>query len=106
MNKWGIPEEVEKAVLERDKKCVYCKCKFSQSIRKRKASWEHIINDIRINGIDNIARCCVGCNASKGNKKLEDWLTSDYCKTNKINYRKVSKVIKQSLDMMKLNPTK
>ena len=51
--------------LERDKSCVYCGCKFG-SERAKKRSWEHIINDITITGLDNIALCCVGCNASKG----------------------------------------
>jgi hypothetical protein len=41
---------------------------------KTKATWEHIINVIRINGPENIALCCSSCNASKGNKKLEEWL--------------------------------
>lgn len=25
MNKWGIPERLEREVLARDKKCVYCR---------------------------------------------------------------------------------
>ena len=48
MNKWGIPEQIEKAVLLRDKQCVYCQVLFSKKARKTTASWEHIINDIRI----------------------------------------------------------
>ena len=64
-NSWGIPKAIEDAVLERDKSCVYCGCKFG-SERAKKRSWEHIINDITITGLDNIALCCVGCNASRG----------------------------------------
>ena len=45
-NSWGIPKAIEDAVLERDKSCVYCGCKFG-SERAKKRSWEHIINDIR-----------------------------------------------------------
>jgi hypothetical protein len=55
MNKWGIPADIEKAVLKRDQKCVYCGINFSDSVRKQKASWEHVINDIRITTIENIA---------------------------------------------------
>ncbi len=75
-NKWGIPTEVEEHVIERDSSCVYCGIEFkaTDSSRKNKPSWEHIVNDIRINGTDNIALCCVSCNSSKGSKLLEDWL--------------------------------
>jgi len=94
MNKWGIPAHIEKAVLERDKNCVYCRCDFSDNIRKRKPSWEHIINDIRITDIDNIARCCVGCNASKGSKLLLDWFQSNYCLKNNITLESSAEVIR------------
>jgi hypothetical protein len=94
MNKWGIPPEIEIKVIERDKKCVYCLCDFSTSIRKQKASWEHIINDIRITDFENIARCCISCNASKGNKSLADWLNSKYCKSRNINLQTVAEIIR------------
>lgn len=74
-NRWGIPLEVEKAVLIRDERCVYCGCEFG-SERARKRSWEHIINDVDIATVENIALCCVGCNASKGAKVLTQWLDS------------------------------
>lgn len=75
--RWNIPLETALIVIERDKECIYCKCSFDNSIRSKKASWEHIINDIRLNQPDNIALCCVGCNASKGAKLLEEWITSE-----------------------------
>ncbi|MEY4736135.1 MAG: hypothetical protein RL302_454 [Pseudomonadota bacterium] len=74
-NKWGIPNDVEKEVLARDKICVYCGVKFGAE-RKTMRSWEHIINDVNIATIENIALCCVGCNASKGAKLLSDWVGS------------------------------
>jgi len=85
-NPWGIPKEVEDFVKERDTNCVYCGQEFepNSESRKYKPSWEHIVNDIRINGIENIALCCMSCNASKGAKLLDDWLKSDYCKRNNI----------------------
>lgn len=75
-NKWGIPKEVEETVLKRDLFCVYCGVDFSinHQSRKTKPSWEHIINDIRLSTINNIALCCTSCNASKGAKLLKVWL--------------------------------
>jgi hypothetical protein len=67
------------------------------SQEKNKPSWEHIVNDIRINGIENIALCCMSCNASKGSKLLEDWLKSDYCIKKEITANSVSEVVKIAL---------
>ena len=56
-NRWGIPKDIEEFVSKKDTKCVYCGIIFSteNNSRKNKPSWEHIVNDIRINGTDNIA---------------------------------------------------
>jgi 5-methylcytosine-specific restriction endonuclease McrA len=96
MNNWNIPEHLEKEITERDKVCVYCGIKFGQSKQPRKtqASWEHIINDAKIITRENIARCCVGCNASKGTKTLSEWINSSYCKEKGINEDSVADVIK------------
>jgi hypothetical protein len=98
-NRWGIPKDVEDFVIERDRKCVYCGVEFSTSEnnRKNKQSWEHIINDIQQNGADNIALCCVSCNASKGNKSLVDWMNGKYCKEKMITFESVSPIIKTFL---------
>jgi hypothetical protein len=98
-NRWGIPKDVEEIVRKRDTFCVYCGVDFSvkNNSRKSKPSWEHIVNDIRINGTDNIALCCMSCNASKGSKLLEDWLSSDYCKKKEITTDSVAEVIKLAL---------
>ena len=103
-NRWGIPTEVENYVRSRDQNCVYCNQPFDEDSknRKHKASWEHIVNDIRINGIDNIALCCVSCNASKGAKDLETWLKSNYCINNNITRETVASVVRNALE----NPTK
>ncbi|WP_339924629.1 hypothetical protein [uncultured Cyclobacterium sp.] len=97
-NKWGIPDDVENFVKERDKNCVYCGVEFlgSNSI-KSKPSWEHIVNDISINGSDNIALCCISCNASKGSKLIEDWLQSEYCRKKKITIDTVATVVKNAI---------
>ena len=34
-NSWGIPKAIEDAVLERDKSCVYCGCKFGSERAKK-----------------------------------------------------------------------
>jgi hypothetical protein len=103
-NRWGIPIEVEKHVRNRDSCCVYCGVHFSMDnfSRKARASWEHIVNDIRINGADNIALCCMSCNASKGAKPLEAWLQCDYCKKKNITIETVASVVKNAF----LNPPK
>lgn len=97
-NKWGIPIEVENYVINRDKNCIYCGIEFKldNTIRKHKPSWEHIVNDIRLNSINNIALCCVSCNASKGAKDLKDWLNSSYCLRKNISLKTVSEVVKSA----------
>lgn len=98
-NRWGIPNVVEKYVQERDSACVYCGVEFSNnnSTRRTKASWEHIVNDIRMNGVDNIALCCMSCNASKGAKVLSVWLDSNYCTKNNITADTVANVVKKAI---------
>lgn len=96
-NKWGIPINVEEHVLKRDKSCVYCGVKFSNENRKTKQSWEHIVNDLRINNIDNIALCCISCNASKGAKLLKNWLESNYCINKRITAETVATIIKKAI---------
>ena len=98
-NRWGIPKEVEELVRKRDHNCVYCGIAFDASNmdKKTRSTWEHIINDIRINGLENIALCCGACNASKGNKSLFDWLKSDYCITKGITINSVAAVVKKYL---------
>ena len=99
-NRWGIPKEVEEIVRKRDLSCVYCGVSFTTSILtyKTRPTWEHIINDIKINGPDNIAICCGSCNASKGRKHLDDWLNSKYCATRGITKGNVAKVVREHLE--------
>jgi 5-methylcytosine-specific restriction endonuclease McrA len=100
MNRWNIPDWLEKEVIERDTHCVYCGVEFnSTGPRKSKASWEHIINDEKIINRENIALCCMSCNSSKGSKLLADWITSSYCKSKNITPRSVADVIKKALNI-------
>ena len=100
MNKWNIPEWLEREVINRDTCCVYCGVNFSLDKKdyKTKPTWEHIVNDLSIVTIENIVRCCFSCNASKGAKELSEWLESKYCKAKGITVESVSKVVRQALE--------
>jgi hypothetical protein len=102
MNRWSIPDWLEEEVKARDQTCVYCGVRMIEQMpvsgsRKAVATWEHIINDASIVTRENIARCCVACNASKGSKKLYDWIQSTYCKERGINKDTVAVVVKEAL---------
>ena len=102
MNRWGIPDRLEKEVKGRDKACVYCGIQMIEQMpphgpRKGVATREHIINDASIVTRENVARCCVACNSSKGTKKLSDWIQSSYCKKRGINKDTVAEVVKNAL---------
>lgn len=102
-NRWGIPKETEALVKRRDLKCVYCGIEFTASddSRKSKPTWEHIINDIRLKAPENITLCCGSCNASKGSKRLEDWLESKYCLNKSISIETVAPIVKRYLERNK-----
>jgi hypothetical protein len=99
MNKWNIPDWLEREVEDRDKHCVYCRVELgsSKEARKSMATWEHIVNDARMVNRENIARCCSACNSSKGTKWLSDWLESDYCRRRGITEDTVAEVVKRAL---------
>jgi len=99
MNRWNIPQWLEKEVSERDTHCIYCGVEFSSNTvsRKSKASWEHIVNDARIIIRQNIALCCISCNASKGTKSLADWLNSSYCEKKGITESSIAQIAKEAL---------
>jgi len=105
-NRWGISKEVEELVKKRDLSCVYCRISFTNSVvtNKTRPTWEHIINDIKINVPENITLCCASCNASKGAKLLEEWLKSKYCITKGITINSVADIVKEYL-YKKINPT-
>lgn len=102
MNRWDIPDWLEREVKERDKTCVYCGTQMieqmpSRGPRKSVATWEHINNDASIVTRENIARCCVACNSSKGTKRLSEWIQSSYCKNRGISKDTVAEVVKDAL---------
>jgi len=85
--------------MARDRNCVYCGTDFSVFSEKRgsRPSWEHIVNDEAIVNRENIARCCISCNASKGAKALSVWLSSRYCVQRGISAATVAEVVKKAL---------
>lgn len=101
MNRWGIPKNLEEEIKARDKSCVYCGVLLEKASRngsrKHVATWEHIINDAKIITRENIAKCCAGCNSSKGTKLLADWIQSNYCKKKGIIKCSVADVVKKAL---------
>ncbi len=75
MNRWNIPDWLEKEAFERDKSSVYCLDSFGMRLGNGSlASWEHIINNAKIVTKENIVLCCSSCNSSKGEKLLATWL--------------------------------
>lgn len=103
MNRWGIPKWLEEEVKKRDKTCVYCGIHLMEGLpasgpRTDVATWEHIINDASIVTRENIARCCVACNSSKGTKQLKEWLTSSYCNKKGISSETVAEVVRKMLN--------
>lgn len=99
MNRWNIPEWLEQEVRVSDTACVYCGVDFLTTSTRRgaKPSWEHIINNAKIVTPENIARCCISCNASKGTKDLSVWLTSHYCAIKVITKDTVAHVVQNAL---------
>ena len=102
MNRWRIPDWLEREVRERDRECIYCRVTLLDApgpdrSRKAVATWEHIVNDASIVTRENIARCCAPCNSSKGTKTLSVWLASSYCRRRGIGLDTVADVIKKAL---------
>ena len=103
MNRWNIPQWLELEVRERDRKCVYCGVTMLDQIpsrgpRSAVATWEHVINDASIVTRENIARCCVACNSSKGTKELAVWIQSSYCRKRGIRTNTVATVVRNALE--------
>jgi len=82
-NNCGIPDWLEGKVRNRDKICVYCRVKMENKPKKnnlsRRATFEHIDNNGQPTA-ENIAMCCKLVQREQKNKKLTDWLQTDYCK--------------------------
>jgi len=103
MNRWNIPTWLEQEVLARDTRCIYCAVEFAGIAIERRCrpSWEHIINDAKIITRENIALCCIGCNASKGARPLAVWLESKYCKSRGITAASIAEIARAVLHSLR-----
>jgi hypothetical protein len=91
---------VELAVLQRDERCIYCGRDFGLE-RAQRRSWEHIVNDVSITTLENIALCCIGCNASKGAKPVQQWLHSPNAFRRGITEATLAPIVKQALKSLR-----
>lgn len=96
---WKISRGLAAQVIARDTECVYCRLVFLVSFTSRATcpSWEHIVNDLDLITLDNIALCCGSCNSSKGKKSLREWLHSGYCLKMGITEHSIAAVAKAAL---------
>jgi hypothetical protein len=98
VNRWNIPRALELEVCELDRACIYCGGVFAAaSKRGQHRSWEHIINDAKLVNRENIALCCISCNASKGAKELPAWLEGKYCRERRIHAGTVAPIAQAAL---------
>lgn len=99
MNRWNIPGSLEQEIVKRDSRCVYCGVGFAApgASRRARPSWEHIVNDASIVTRENIVRCCIACNSSKGTRSLGEWLNSNYCRARGISFESVAAVVREVL---------
>lgn len=100
LNRWNIPPSLEQLVHARDLSCIYCRRQFGDALAPRgsRKSWEHIVNDETIITPENIALCCISCNASKGIKPLRDWLSSRYCHSRGITPTRIAEVARKAFE--------
>ena len=96
---WKISRALAEQVIARDMACIYCRLVFSAPFTSRATcpSWEHIVNDLNLITLDNVALCCGRCNSSKRNKSLREWLQSDYCLRLGITEQSIAAVAKAAL---------
>ncbi len=101
-NNYGIPEEIEKRIRDRDKKCVYChKDMIYPCVGENKRDWatiEHLCESPPFywnDGLkeEGLAICCASCNSSRGKMKITDWFKTSYCAANNINDETVAKPV-------------
>src|SRR3989344_2023138 len=97
MNRWKIPKTLENKIKNRDNSCVYCGSKFNRESYTQKATLEHIDNNAKNISETNIVLCCASCNASKGTKRLSEWLNSPYCQKKKINKETIANIVQEFL---------
>lgn len=102
-NRFGIPEEVERRIRQRDEECVYCrKTMTNPKAEGSRTDWV-TIEHLRERGPfywkdglkeEDLAICCWSCNSSRGKKRLLDWFRVPYCSKRNINEKMVARPVK------------
>lgn len=112
-NNFGIPEEVEQRIRNRDTICVYCrKPTIYPCIGKNQRDWATIEHFREMGpfywkeGLQEVdlAICCGSCNSSRSNKKIIDWFKTPYCVKKNINYDTVANPVKEYIDIFEQKP--
>lgn len=108
-NKFKIPAEVLERIRERDRVCAYCGrgmvFPFERGRYWECATIEHLNREGPFYWKENekglheedIVIVCGACNSSRGQKLLEDWFGSEYCRTRWITADTVSQAIRHYL---------
>ena len=103
---FGIPNDVLSEIMERDRKCVYCRKiminPYDVQNRCDSVTIEHLSPHPPFHcsdgmKTDNIVMCCGSCNSSRGKKELIDWFNSSYCISKKITADTVAAPVKNYL---------
>ncbi len=98
-NNYGLPKDELNKIFERDSVCVYCqKIMTDHTANNPRRDWysiEHLNYLPPWNNSRTVVICCWSCNSSRGNKKIKDWLNSDYCKVRKIKLSTVASAVKK-----------
>jgi hypothetical protein len=103
-NQYGIPEEVEQRIRQRDKACVYCnKIMISPGAGNDRRDWatiEHLKDDGAAYWDEGLKEsgltiCCFSCNASRGQNKLLTWFKTPYCLSKSINEKTVAESVRK-----------
>lgn len=101
-NRFGIPRDIELEIRARDRRCVYCRRRFSRALRTTMATIEHLNEKPPFHwhqGLNEggLAICCGSCNSSRGRKTLRDWFESPYCGRRNIRATTVAAPVKRYL---------
>ena len=97
-NSYGLPKKELSKIKERDEFCVYChKTMLEHSLDNPRSDWysiEHLNYLPPWNNTETVVICCWSCNSSRGNKKIEVWFETEYCRSRNINEETVTVTVR------------
>ena len=100
-NQYGLPDEELTKIRIRDKICVYCHKKMTDTNALDRRDWatiEHLNYLPPWNNPATVAICCGSCNSSRAQKKLVDWFKSQYCLDRNISVDTVAEPVKKFIE--------